>query len=136
MTWWEAHVGKPWEAVPRPPDSFNCGELVRHVFRERLGLGLAGITADAASLSESVRAFVPALFGLRPLAGGERPREFDCAFMARARYSDHCGIAVGTGDGLLVMHCVQGCGVVIESPLEVLGRGFARLEWFRHGELG
>ena len=125
--WHERYLGRPWAAAPSPPDSYNCGELLRAVHRDRFGIGSAEITADPRRLSECVRAFVPGMFGLRPLGDGERPREFDCCFFFRARYADHCGIAVGTADGLLVMHCVERGGVVMESPPEALGRGFSRL---------
>ena len=36
--WHEAYLNKPWAAVPRPPETFNCGELVRAVHRDLLGI--------------------------------------------------------------------------------------------------
>lgn len=134
--WYERYLGRPWEAAPSPPESYNCGELLRAVHRDRFGIDTNAITADATRLSECVRAFVPGLFGLRPLEDGERPGEFDCCFFFRARHAAHCGIAVETADGLLIMHCLESGGVVMESPMEALGRGFARLEWFRHRDFG
>jgi hypothetical protein len=133
--WHEAYVGKPWKASPNPPLSYNCGELCRSVYLDRLGLETAVIKADARKLDEVVRAFDPATFGVRPLAEGEARREFDIVFMRRARYADHCGVAVDTADGLLILHCLQARGVALDSPMEALGRGFARLDWHRYVEL-
>ena len=135
MGWEAAYVGKPWVANPTPPLSYNCGELVRAVHKDVLGFVGERITADASSLAESVKAFKAERFGLRPLREDEGPRDFDVVFLARARYADHCGVAVETLDGLMILHCLQGGGVVLESPREALGRGFARLEWYRRVDL-
>jgi hypothetical protein len=132
VRWYEEYIGKPWKAQPSPPDSFNCGELLRHVYLDRLGIEAHEIHADALNLSERVKSFTAAVFGLRPLGDGEPKKEFDCAFMRKTRYEDHCGVAVRTADGLLILHCLQRLGVVLESPLEVMGQGFRHINWYRY----
>lgn len=133
--WYEQYIGKPWVAAPLPPDSFNCGELLRYVHREHLGIETANIEANARSLRECVANMRPEIFGLRPLADDEEPQDYDCAFFARSRYEDHCGIAAQTVDGLLILHCLQGVGVVLESVLEAKARGFCGIIWYRHKRL-
>lgn len=132
--WYEQYIGKPWVASPAPPVSFNCGELLRHVHKE-LGIETATIKADAISLRECVDNMRPEIFGLRALKEDESAQTFDCAFFARAKYEDHCGIAVETCDGLLILHCLQGVGVVLENAYEALARGFRDINWYRHKEL-
>jgi hypothetical protein len=47
MQWYEALLGKPWQAVPDPPNSFTCGHLGRWILHERLGLDTPLIWADS-----------------------------------------------------------------------------------------
>lgn len=131
--WHEKYIGKPWEAAPRPPESFNCGELLRYVHLHELGIETPEIEADVNDLKQCVMNMRPEVFGLRPLAEGEAVQEFDCAFFARAaRYEDHCGLAAITTDGLLILHCLRIAGVVLERPIEALARGFKEISWYRH----
>lgn len=130
--WYEQYIGKPWKAAPSPPLTFNCGELIRYIYKHTLEIKLAEIDADATKLKECIANMRPSIFGLRSLSPNEKPQEFDCAFFARANYEDHCGIVVQTLDGLMILHCMQGLGVVLESPLEAKARGFRAISWYRH----
>jgi hypothetical protein len=133
--WWERYLGKPWRPQPEPPASYTCGELLRTVHRDLFGIEAAEILANPLSLRQCVEAMTPERFGLRPLTAGERPVEFDSVFMARVKYEDHCGIGAQTADGLLILHCQQGVGVVMDSQAELMGQGFRHLTWYRHREL-
>ncbi len=130
--WHEKYIGKPWEASPRPPESFNCGELLRYIHRHELGIITVSIEADAAILNQCVANMQPAIFGLAPLENSAHLKDFDCAFFARSRYEDHCGICVMTLDGPLILHCVQRAGVVLENEMEAKARGFKEINWYRH----
>ena len=102
---------------------------------EMAGITYGVVCEDPNDLPARVRRCEAGLFWLRPLGEGEPRKELDCVFMAKSRYEDHCGIAVATSDGLLVMHCLQSLGVVLESPLEAMSHGFSRLNWYRHEDL-
>lgn len=132
MLWWEKYMGKPWSAIPNPPESYTCGELVRAVMRERCGIIMPEVLANAAVLRECVAAMQPARYGLRPLRDDECPREYDVAFFIRASLQDHVGIGVDTPDGIVIMHCQQGVGVTWDTPAELLGTGYRRICWYRH----
>ena len=133
MSWFDKYVGKPWEAMPRPPESYNCGELVRAVHMDVFGIDTHKVfEASAEDKKEWVCAFARVRDGFKRLPDGERPREFDSVGFARGRFEDHCGIGVQTADGLLILHCLKTAGVVLESPIEALSRGFSRLAWYRH----
>lgn len=132
--WWMQYLGKPWRAVPTPPESYNCGELVRAVHMDMLGIDSPTIPiADATSRMQCVKAMQPGLFGLEPLPEGAAPRAFDVAFLGRRTYLAHCGIAVVTGDGLRILHCPESAaGVCLDSLPELRLAGFSSVRWFRH----
>ena len=134
--WWEVYMGKPWRAVPNPPESYTCGELVREILHERCGIETPEVLANAAVLRECVQAMQPARYVLRPLVFSECPQEYVVAFLVRATKEDHVGIAVETGEGLRILHCQQGVGVTWDSPAELLGAGVRHINWYRHTAIG
>ena len=132
--WWAVYLGKPWRAVPTPPDSYNCGELVRAVHRDMLGIDSPAIPiADATSRMQCVRAMQPDFFGLEPLPHHVLPRAFDVAFLGRRTYLAHCGMVVETCEGLKILHCPESAaGVCLDSLAELRLSGFPAVRWFRH----
>lgn len=129
--WWQSYISKPWLANPDPPVSYNCGELVRYIYREHLGIDLAPIAADASDLRQCIGAMSGSMYGLTRLEPDQYPGQYDVAFMSRAKFDDHCGLAVETSDGLMILHCQQGAGVVLDTPFELMVRGFRQVRWFR-----
>lgn len=134
--WWIKYLGKPWEAAPNPPHSYNCGELVRAIHLDFFGIDTPAIPIDDARVRrQCVAAMQPDLFGLIPIDGIDAPRDFDVAFMGRKRLA-HCGVAVHTGEGLRILHCPEACcGVCLDTPMELRFMGFPNIRWFRHREL-
>lgn len=133
--WYEKYIGTPWVSKPCPPESFNCGELVRYILKQYAGIDTPIITANANSLRECIAAMRPSYFGLSPLSADAIPQQFDVVFMCQADREDHVGIAVDTTEGLLILHCCEGSGTVLETPFELLGNGFRKLKWYRHMEI-
>lgn len=134
-TWHEAYLNKPWAAVPRPPETFNCGELVRAVHRDLLGIDSPPIPVpDAANRRACINAMRPERYGLVRLPVGVSPRELDVAFIVRQRLRDHVGIAVATADGLMILHCPQVYGVVLSAPVDMAGV-LQKIEWYRHPDI-
>jgi hypothetical protein len=133
MYWFEEYIGKPWEAVPNPPQSFTCGHLGRWIYQQRLGVDTPLIWANPASLKECIRNVSDmALYDLFSISDGDRPRPFDVAALSRCKNLDHMGIAVNTVEGLRVLHCQQVIGVVLDSVGELMGTGFRHIIWHRH----
>lgn len=132
--WFLAYLGKPWMANPKPPDSYNCGELVRSIYRDLFGIETNAIpVANAQSTLQCARAMQPEIFDLLPVPVGRSPQEFDVCFMGRKTFMGHCGVAVETGDGLKILHCPESaCGVTVNSELELRYSGFPLIRWFRH----
>ena len=134
--WHEKYLGKPWVADPNPPESFNCGELLRYIHKAELGIDTAKIQANAASLRECVDNMQADIFGLLPLPAGAELQDFDSVFFGRAsKYEDHCGIIALTLDGPMILHCLQGAGVVLDSFNDAKALGFARLLFYRHRDM-
>lgn len=134
--WYLKYLGKPWQASPNPPESYNCGDLVRAIHLDIFGIDTPPIPIqDAHSRRQCLEAMRPDYFGLEPLSGNEEPREFDVAFMGRTRLA-HCGIAVNTDCELKILHCPESqCGVCLDSLLELKMMGFPNIRWFRHRKL-
>ena len=129
--WWEQYLGKPWKAEPSPPNSFNCGELLRYIYRTHLGRQPGEIIADPSDVRQCINAMTVAqVYGLEPSEYDRIPQQYDVLFMARNKYIDHCGIAVDTSAGLMILHCKQGPGVIIETLFEI-GTAFRRCDWFK-----
>jgi hypothetical protein len=132
--WWEEYLGKPWSAVPRPPQSFTCGELCRYIVKDRLGADTAPIYADPNMLRQCVSNLShPELYSLFPVA--DDPRPYDLAFLIRVKRRDHMGIAVKTSEGLKILHCQQRVGVTLDSSAELFSAGYRKIEWFRHKDV-
>lgn len=132
--WWEKYLGKPWVGNPSPPESFNCGELIRHVYLEELGIESLPILIDAADLRKRLKALQETMFryDLLPLKVEQPPQEYDIIFMSKSKYKDHCGLGVETNEGVMVLHCQEGRGTVISSPFELISMGFKELLWTRY----
>ena len=129
-------MGRPWRANPEPPDSFNCGELVRWVYLHFWGIDSPAIPVkNANDRLDCVRAMQPDLFGLVPLEEDTPTRDLDVLFMGRRERLAHCGLAVWTNDELRVLHCPQSaCGVSLDSLFDLQMLGFSHWRWFRHRE--
>lgn len=134
--WYVKYLGKPWEASPNPPHSYNCGELVRSVHLDLFGIDTPAIPVEnARSRRQCVEAMQPGLFGLVPLPRNSAPKSFDVAFMGRSRLA-HCGVAVHTDEGLKILHCPESpCGVCLDNLIELKLMGFPNISWFRHRDL-
>lgn len=134
QNWYLKFLGRPWQANPNPPESYNCGELIRSIYREFLGIDLNAIPiSNAESSLQCARAMRPEIYDLFPLSENENPKQFDICFMGRKTLLGHCGLAVDTNEGLRILHCPEaGSGVVIDSILELKFAGFPSIKWFRY----
>lgn len=132
--WYLDYLGKPWKASPNPPESYNCGELVRSIYRDLFDIETSAIpVSNAQSALQCARAMKPEIFDLLPLPENIEPQEFDVCFMGRKSLMGHCGIAVETGEGLQILHCPEApCGVTLQKPIELKYSGFPLIRWFRH----
>ena len=62
MRWHEEYLGKPWVQNPNPPHSFNCGELVRHVYKRFLGHDSPMLLADIGMIVVAIVAIVVSIY--------------------------------------------------------------------------
>jgi hypothetical protein len=131
MLWWEKYIGKPWAAQAEPPQSFNCGELVRYVLKTRLNVEVKPIYADPRYLRQCIQNLSsPDAYDMHPVIDAAMP--YDLVFMARHALRDHIGIAVDFDGSLIVLHCQQGNGVTWDTESSLRAEGFRRIDWYRH----
>lgn len=135
MYWYEHYIGKPWVDIPTPPISFTCGELMRYILKNRLGIDNPPILADGSKLRQCLANLaVPEAYGLYPFEGPPRP--FDMVYLMRRVRRDHIAMAVKRGQDLLFLHCVQGAGVILETEFELKANTFSNfMEWRRHKDV-
>jgi len=128
--WHEAYLGKPWSGTPNPPESFNCGELVRYFYAVDSGYSCLPIPVpDARNLRDCVEAMNPSYFGLVPVEG--EPQDKDAVFLSKRRMMDHCGLAVIDRGRLYILHCSQRGGVQLSTPGELRAQGWTGFSWWR-----
>jgi hypothetical protein len=84
--WHFDYLGKPWSPVPRPPESYNCGELVRYVHIDLFGIDSPIVPVpDANVMRACLGAMNPVYYGLCRKADEVPMQEFDVIFLGRLR---------------------------------------------------
>ena len=124
--WAEQYIGRPWVEKQH-----ECGHFFCAVMKERFGLEVQPIDADALSLRSCIRA----LNGEHPEFANwvevDTPREGDCVRMSHAKHPHHVGLWVDV-DGGGVLHCVEGAGVVLSSRRSLRVTGWKIVSLMRH----
>lgn len=124
--WACALIGQQW--TPQR----NCWWLVRHVFREQLGIDLPIVDVEQSDAPENVGAIkrASAASGWRP-AGGD-PQEWDVLLM-RGPLGRHVGVLVNANGRLGLLHNTEDAGVCWQPLDDVQRLGFTQMElWRRH----
>jgi len=132
MTMWhEEFLGRPWAGAPEPPETFNCGEFIRYVYRRDLGHECLPVPVpDARNLHDCLKAMQPDYFDLVPAKDPLQDR--DAVFMSRGRFMDHCGLLVMLPNGDRgILHCSQQGGVQLSSFLEMRQQGYTSFSFWR-----
>lgn len=125
MSWIARYVGAPWRAGASGPHEYDCWGLVRAVYRERLGIELPAIEADALSVRSCAQAFSGAAERARwrEIAA---PRELCAVLLGRGTHAVHVGLWC---EGA-VLHAVRGAGVVHQVPASLRAHGWRILGYF------
>ena len=129
MHWAAEYIGKPWVSGGQGPESFDCWGLVRYVMRQRCGVALPIVDADATRVSQVMRCFRDGSY-----VGWEKvddPQELDGVLMSHAKHTHHVGVWVDTMGGG-VLHCVNGAGVVFMDRLHLRLSGWNIISFWRH----
>ena len=128
MRWHEEYLGKPWVQNPNPPHSFNCGELVRHVYKRFLGHDSPMLLADTRDLRSCIKD-IGNIFRYAPFKRVEMPQDFDIAIMARNELSraDHIGIYCDRN----ILHCRPKVGVFLDDAFTLASFGWRNIVYMR-----
>lgn len=137
MQWYEKLINRPWKGKPTPPRSFNCGELIRYVYKRRLKIELPPIYANGENLRQSImNVSEPELYGFEQAVPQNEIRPYDICLLQRNVRRDHVGLIVKTPTGLMFLHCVTGAGVVLETLFEMQATtGCSFAEFRRHKDV-
>ena len=131
MNWHEQYLGKPWAHNPDPPNSFNCGELLRHIYRVHLGYDAPVLLADTQDIRSCVRDIADMNRYFMEYQTVEIPRDFDIALMSRGGAPDHVGLYCGGN----ILHCRPQVGVFLDDVFTLLHSGWPKITYIRPTEL-
>lgn len=124
MHWAAPLIGQPWTP------EHNCWWLVRHVFREQLGIEMPIVDVVQVDSPENVAAIKRASTssGWRPATG--EPQAWDIVLM-RGPTGRHVGVIVHANGRLGLLHSVEGVGVCWHRMDEVQRLGYSHIEPWR-----
>lgn len=125
MRWHEEYLGKPWAHNPNPPLSFNCGELLRHIYKKYCGYDAPIILADTRSMRSCIRDVSNLRRYYSNFVPVDIPQDFDFAVMSRGGPADHVGLYVG-GD---ILHCYPKIGVSLDSAFALGVMGWRKITY-------
>ncbi|MBF0417213.1 MAG: C40 family peptidase [Magnetococcales bacterium] len=121
--WVLDYLGRPWEPGKDGPCAYDCWGLVRAVFRERHGIFLPVIPAD----TDSIRSIKNAVSEGMMMVSWERIEKHEdgaVLLMSHGRIPHHIGIAVEIGEKPMVLHSVEGCGVILQDMMSLKLHGW------------
>ena len=124
--WHEQYLGKPWSHNPDPPNSFNCGELLRWIYKEFFGANVPVVLADTGDLRSCIKD-IRAIDRYWRFERVETPQDFDMAIMARGGEADHVGICVGSD----ILHCRPKVGVFLDDVFTLQNMGWKSIKYIR-----
>jgi len=127
MRWHEEYLGKPWEHSPNPPHSFNCGELLRHIYKKHFGYEAPILLADTRALRSCIRDVGNMHRYYANLVPVDVPQDFDLALLSRGGPADHVGLYCG-GD---ILHCRPNVGVFLDDAFSLQTMGWRKITYLR-----
>lgn len=121
-------IGRPYVALARGPDAFDCWGLCVYVWREQFGLAVPDVGCDPADARSVRRAFEAGVASgaAAPIA---KPIEGCAVYLSRARLPDHVGIWIDADRGG-VLHVIEGLGVVFTRGTALNANGFKVLGYY------
>jgi len=126
MRWHEEYLGKPWAHNPNPPKSFNCGELLRHVYKRFFNYDAPILLADTEDLRSCIRD-VANILRYANFYSVEIPQDFDVAVMSRGGSADHVGLFCGGN----ILHCRPKVGVFLDDAFTLAHSGWRSIAYLR-----
>lgn len=131
--WINDLVGRPWAEVPEPPASYNCGELLRYIYRTRLGIASPPIMVNSNDLRQVCLA-VRDLQAFGNFRLVDVPADYDIVELYRGSEPDHVGMYFGANGGG-VLHCQRNTGVVFDRVFALRALGWRSISFNRHADM-
>ena len=122
-------IGKPYRAGAMGPDAFDCYGLARHLQRELWNRDMPLFHMPGEASRYTIASAIAAHPERDRWREVQAPEDGAIAVMSRQDCGYHMGVFVAL-DGGLVVHAMEGVGVVAESPFRLSGpAGRWRLKW-------
>ena len=121
------YLNKPWKQQPDPPHSFNCGELLRHIFKRHFDYDAPVLFADTTDLRSCIRD-IRGIARYGDFAQVDVPQDFDIALLAMGVDEGHIGVCVGSSN---ILHCYPGAGTVLDDAFTLRNMGWRKIRYLR-----
>jgi cell wall-associated NlpC family hydrolase len=131
--WANTYIGRPWVPGGRGPAAFDCWGLLVHVYREHYGLTVPPYVGHhSEDIRENLRLFLKeARSGRwRELDIREAKRDGDAVALSMGRRFHHVGVFLDL-DGGLILHALQGKGVIAQTAAGLRTFGLNNLRFYR-----
>jgi hypothetical protein len=131
--WANNLVGRPWIPGGRGPAAFDCWGLLVHVYREHYALEVPGhIGHHSEDLRENIRLYTEELTSGKwvELDAGEDPVDGHAVAISAGRRFHHVGVFLDV-DGGLILHALQGKGVLAQTAAGLRTFGLNNLKFYR-----
>lgn len=129
MHWVTDYLGKPWASGESGPDAYDCYGLVRAVYRDRFGIDMPLVSADATKLLSCLHV-AKNYADYQKWEEVDAPQEGDVLLMGCARHPHHIGVMVEDR----ILHSVEGAGVLLQPMDSVKAHGWNILKIYRRRE--
>lgn len=108
---------KPYQFMQWEQSTFCCGDYVRLVLKDYLGVEMPPVQFEGGPLNAAVKL---KNFSHRNLFRKiETPQHLCVVEMQRFRSADHVGVYVKVGERFYVTHCEMGAGVLLSTLEEI-----------------
>lgn len=127
--WTETYIGKPWASGASGPDAYDCHGVVRAAYRDRLGISLPVVDADALNPFSVARAMRD--YDYRPWNPiVSAVLELDVVEMSQHKKPHHVGVYI-PDDGGRILTSLEGIGVVSQSRTSLKLNGWNIVACYR-----
>jgi len=127
MRFYERHHG--YQPGAEGPDTYDCWGLVRAVEREHYGRELPVVPVEVYEGGRGTHAVIRGILESHGWHCAAAPRDGDGVVMRRPTGDLHVGVWLEI-DGGRVLHCIEGAGVVVSTPLQLYAASFGALEYY------
>ncbi len=131
VSWVAPLMGKRWVSGARGPEEYDCWGLLRHVFKNHVGISLPSCDeVDAANIPLVTKEISKAIYGGHFIQI-DKPIHLCAVGLSKNSAIHHVGIWLDV-DGGVILHSNQGSNVTVQNIRSMRVSGFNTILFYRH----